>query len=252
MRLFKSGTEQEFEFTKDFEEEDLRPYAILSHTLGTAEEEVTYTDIVNRMGRHKSGYSKLAFCAEQALRNGQTYFWVVTCCIDKSNNVELNTTITSMFRWYQEAVKCYVYLSDVPKVITYTETDTVPRDSSCLDDFQGCRWLTQGWTLQELLAPEEVLSFDKNGRKLGDKASLEQHLCDITVIPAAALRGRPISSFSIEERFAWRRSRQTKKAEDQAYSLPGLCGVSVIPKLRRGTRPGYGKIAKGDRRVHER
>jgi hypothetical protein len=40
---------------------------------------------------------------------------VDTCCIDKKNAVELGAAINSMFRWYQNAVRCYVYLSDVSK-----------------------------------------------------------------------------------------------------------------------------------------
>jgi hypothetical protein len=56
--------------------------------------------------------------------------------------------------------------------------------------------------------------FDRSGRKLGDKASLERHICDTTGILAEALRGRTLSSFSIEERFSWQRSRTTKKPED--------------------------------------
>jgi len=60
-----------------------------------------------------AGYGKIQFCGEQARRDGFQYFWVDTCYIDKSNAVELQEAITSMFRWYQNAVKCYVYLSDV-------------------------------------------------------------------------------------------------------------------------------------------
>jgi hypothetical protein len=33
-----------------------------------------------------------------AKRDGLQYFWVDTCCIDKSNNVELQEAINSMFR----------------------------------------------------------------------------------------------------------------------------------------------------------
>jgi hypothetical protein len=243
MRLLRGVAGDDFEVTKDLDEDEIPPYAILSHTWGPDEDEVSYADIVNRTGSHKSGYQKLAFCAEQARHDGQTYFWVDTCCIDKANNVELNTAITSMFRWYQNAVKCYVYLSDVPGVHTDTDSDSFasdidieirPRNISWLDDFRRCRWLTRGWTLQELLAPKEVVFFDNTGRKLGDKVSLERHICDITGIPPEALHGRLLASYSIEERFAWHRSRQTKKAEDQAYSLAGLCGVSMIPIYGEG------------------
>jgi hypothetical protein len=64
-------------------------------------------------GRSKTGFDKIRFCGEQARRDGLQYFWVDTCCIDKSNAVELQEAINSMFRWYRNAAKCYVYLSDV-------------------------------------------------------------------------------------------------------------------------------------------
>jgi hypothetical protein len=38
---------------------------------------------------------------------------VNTCCTDKANHTELSEAIASMFRWYRDAAKCYVYLSDV-------------------------------------------------------------------------------------------------------------------------------------------
>ncbi|PVH73970.1 hypothetical protein DL98DRAFT_430386 [Cadophora sp. DSE1049] len=39
-----------------------------------------------------------------------------TCCIDKSNSVELQEANNSMFRWYQNATKYYVYLSNVRRL----------------------------------------------------------------------------------------------------------------------------------------
>ncbi len=48
---------------------------------------------------------------------GFNRFHVVTSvdrfCIDKKDAVELSAAINSMFRWYKEAARCYVYLSDV-------------------------------------------------------------------------------------------------------------------------------------------
>ncbi|KAI0163887.1 hypothetical protein GGR57DRAFT_497969 [Xylariaceae sp. FL1272] len=43
------------------------------------------------------GYDKIRFCGEQAGRDGLTYFWVDTCCIDKSSSAELTESINSMF-----------------------------------------------------------------------------------------------------------------------------------------------------------
>ncbi len=68
---------------------DIPSYAILSHTWGPDSEEVTFGDLVNNTGERKAGYKKLRFCAARAKRNGLRYFWVDTCCIDKSNHDEL-------------------------------------------------------------------------------------------------------------------------------------------------------------------
>jgi hypothetical protein len=65
--------------------------------------------------KSKAGYGKIQFCGEQAKRNGLQYFWVDTCCINKSNSTELAEAINSMFHWYQDAAKCYVYLPNVSR-----------------------------------------------------------------------------------------------------------------------------------------
>lgn len=88
-------------------------YAILSHTWGLDDDEVTFDDIEKKMGKSKAGYAKLWFCAGQAKKDALEYCWVDTCCINKANLAELSEAITSMFRWYHEAARCYVYLSDV-------------------------------------------------------------------------------------------------------------------------------------------
>ncbi|KAK3615101.1 hypothetical protein LTR56_026802 [Elasticomyces elasticus] len=101
-----------------------------------------------------------------------------------------------------------------------------------------------GWTLQEMLAPNVVEFYDKTGTKLGDKTTLERHICDITGIPAKALRGNPLSSFSIDERFSWQRSRNTKKPEDLAYSLAGVCEVTMIPVYGEGGEKAMARLRR--------
>jgi hypothetical protein len=88
-------------------------YAILSHTWGKECDEVTYKDLIQGTGNGKPGYKKMKFCVEQTARDGLCYSWVDTCCINKENFPELSEAINSMFRWYSEATRCYVYLADV-------------------------------------------------------------------------------------------------------------------------------------------
>jgi hypothetical protein len=111
MRLLKY--EEDGKLTITSFEDAILPYAILSHTWGADAEEVTFADLAKGNGKHKSGYKKIRFCGEQAQQDRLQYFWVDTCCIDKTDKAELSLAIQSMFRWYQNAATCYVYLSDV-------------------------------------------------------------------------------------------------------------------------------------------
>ncbi|KAF1967154.1 hypothetical protein BU23DRAFT_660474 [Bimuria novae-zelandiae CBS 107.79] len=112
MWLLSTNPDGSFSLT-DFIGDAIPSYAILSHTWAADNQELTFQDLKNGLGFGKEGYGKIQFCSEQAERDGLRYFWVDSCCIDKSNSAELQTAINSMFRWYQNAAKCYVYLSDV-------------------------------------------------------------------------------------------------------------------------------------------
>lgn len=98
-----------------------------------------------------------------------------------------------MFRWYRCATKCYVYLSDV----SVDEDDLQISQYKWESKFRKSKWFTRGWTLQELLAPILVEFFSKEGKRLGDKRTLEKLLNEITSIPVLALRGQRLSDFSV-------------------------------------------------------
>jgi hypothetical protein len=99
MRLLHLTDDGKLSLTKDLIK-DLPPYAILSHTWGNEDEEVTFQDLRDRPSEAstKVGFGKIMFCAEQAARDNLRYIWADTCCIDKSNNTELSEAINSMFR----------------------------------------------------------------------------------------------------------------------------------------------------------
>ncbi|KAF2818046.1 HET-domain-containing protein, partial [Ophiobolus disseminans] len=178
MHLLKYGENGEFTIIS-FEENELPLYAILSHTWGADEEEVTFADIVKGGGKAKPGYKKICFCGEQARQDGLEYFWIDTCCINTANKAEHSLAIRSMFRWYRNAARCYVYLSDVASLPSVVAQGHQQESESKL---QKSRWFTRGWTLQELLAPPIVEFFSKEGIKLGDKLSLTQELRKVTGI----------------------------------------------------------------------
>ncbi|KAI9773494.1 MAG: hypothetical protein M1839_002076 [Geoglossum umbratile] len=221
MRLLQYNNDGDLSLTEFFAR-DIPKYAILSHRWGA--EEVTFKDLTDCTSKSKAGYGKIQFCGEQAKRNSLRYFWVDTCCIDKSSSTELAEAINSMFRWYRDATKCYVYLPDVSR------PHSDPADMSnepWKSTFRKSEWFNRGWTLQELIAPASVDFFSKEGELLGDKASLERHICEITGIPAKALRGSPLSDFSVAERMSWAASRETYRQEDKAYSLLGIFDVNM-------------------------
>lgn len=223
MRLLSRSTDHSHIQLTSFNDDDVPQYSILSHTWIEGQE-VTYQELMAGIGKEKSGYAKIQFCVDKAAEDGVQYSWVDTCCIDKSTSDELSTAINSMFRWYQGAVKCYVFLSDVhtPGEVIDTQASWTTWES----EFQRSRWLKRGWTLQELLAPGIVEFFSNEGTRLGDKITLEQEIHQVTKIPLAALRSQEsLSEFSIEERMSWAAQRTTSKKEDKAYCLLGILGV---------------------------
>ncbi|KAH0562434.1 hypothetical protein GP486_002873 [Trichoglossum hirsutum] len=225
MHLLELDENGYFGLTKDLIN-DIPLYAILSHTWEEEDEEITFEDLMKDSGKTKittAGYRKIRFCGEQAARDGLRYFWVDTCCIDKSNNTELVEAINSMFQWYRKAAKCYVYLSDVS-----TGKHSLSSQPLWKGAFRQSRWFTRGWTLQELIAPPFVEFFSRDGKRLGDKKSLEFQIHEITGIPVKALQGsQNLSEFSVTERIAWAEGRETTRKEDRAYSILGIFDISM-------------------------
>ena len=196
------------------------PYAILSHTWGKDDEEISFSDIESgHVQKPGSGYTKLWGCCEQAKKDGYGYIWIDTCCIDKKDSVELGEAINSMFRWYQKAAVCYAYLSDV-------RGHENPKTEG--SSFRASRWFERGWTLQELLAPKDVIFFGSDWKRLGTKASLCTTIESITRIPRLFLKGLvELRTASVAQRMAWAAHRQAKRAEDRAYSLLGIFSITM-------------------------
>jgi len=226
---------------REFSQDKIPPYAILSHTWGA--EEVSFLDLVDKSGKSKAGYRKIIFCGEQAARDNLRYFWVDTCCIDKRDNTELTKAINSMFHWYRNAAKCYAYLSDVATSAS-NDVNAEIYQSAWEADFRKSRWFTRGWTLQELLSPASVIFYSSQHKQLGDKHSLAGLIHDITGIPLSALHGHPLDTFSVTERMAWAANRQTTEPEDGAYCLLGIFGVSMPLVYGEGNSSAMKRLGK--------
>ncbi|KAK1656488.1 heterokaryon incompatibility protein-domain-containing protein, partial [Colletotrichum phormii] len=203
-------------------------YAILSHTWGTDEEEISFRDIKSGfISKPGLGTVKFDGCLRQAKADGLSYVWIDTCCIDKTNANELGEAINSMFRWYQAAKTCYAFLQDVPS----------KDESAWKTRFRKSRWFTRGWTLQELLAPSELMFYSSDWRALGTKLQLSSVVGGITGIPAQFLLGASnLREASVAQRMSWASRRQTKRVEDIAYSLLGIFNVMIPMIYGEGTQ----------------
>jgi hypothetical protein len=113
---------------------------------------------------YEESYAKIRSCGEQTRRDGLQHFWVDTCCINKDSIAELSQAINSMYSWYRRAHVWYAYLDDIHKE----------------EDLGRSRWFTQGWTLQELLAPADVVFFNRLWSPIRFKSSLTRILSRCT------------------------------------------------------------------------
>lgn len=213
MRLLDTKTLEIHEFLGDTESQQFPQYAILSHTWG--EEECSLHDMSLPEAAQKAGFKKIKFCCEQAVKDGLRWAWVDTCCIDKTSTAELSEAINSMFRWYRDSVACYVYLADVQR------TDG--------QDLGHSRWLTRGWTLQELIAPREVRFYNQDWCFIGSKSerSIQECLTRTTGIEASVLLNGQLEYVPIARKMSWAANRSTTRVEDASYSLLGLFDVSM-------------------------
>ncbi|KAH8799849.1 heterokaryon incompatibility protein-domain-containing protein [Xylogone sp. PMI_703] len=218
MRLLNTTTlelEDSFENTPE--------YAILSHKWTHGE--VSFSDMQNGRAQGKPGYSKIKSSCEQALKDELQHIWIDTCCIDKSSSAELTEAINSMYQWYRNAKICYAYMFDV-------QGSEAPDNSS----FNQSVWFTRGWTLQELIAPVNVIFFNSEWACLGSKSTLKTIITVVTGIELSALDGTDPENFSIAKRMSWASKRTTTRVEDLAYSLLGIFGVNMPMLYGEGER----------------
>lgn len=234
-----------FTLTDDLHNDDVFPYAILSHTWAAKHEEVTLMDLREDRAQSKPGCKKLRFCGEQAKKDKIEHFCMDTCCIDKANFTELSEAITSMYEWYRKAEKCYVYLDDVSSRRSNGKDET---PKAWQQSFRESKWFTRGWTLQELLAPRVAEFYSQEGGFLGTKITLAEQIHEITTIPLAALYGAPLGQSSIAERMRWTEKRNTTKTEDKAYCLLGIFDV-FIPLIYGEGNNAWRRLQK---EIHER
>lgn len=249
MRLLST---KDFTF-HEFPEDAVPKYAILSHTWDGGE--VTLQDMQQPNARRilqsrslpNQSWKKIQDACSMAYLKGHHHIWIDNCCIDKTNSAELQEAINSMFRWYRNSSLCLALLSDVDKV-----------DFELNEELQNyatffCRWFTRGWTLQELLAPHNLLFFDVNWRELGSRSEWASQISKATGIHVKFLLGielDPCKTWDLEAvlrdtsvatRMSWAAGRQTTRVEDQAYCLLGLFDIHM-PMLYGEGRKAFARL----------
>ncbi|RSL55351.1 hypothetical protein CEP54_009397 [Fusarium duplospermum] len=212
----------------DAEELETTPYAILSHTWDHGE--VTFDEMMQPdVAKERPGYTKIMKTCQLARQRGLAYAWVDTCCVDKRSSAELAEAINSMFRWYQCSTVCLAHLEDL-----------VPHSGTGDDSLSGlssCRWFTRGWTLQELIAPQNLEFYDSEWHYRGTKATLRHQISDITGIEVAVLENNAfLESIPIAKRMSWAANRSTTRVEDLAYCLLGIFDVNMPMMYGEGSK----------------
>ncbi|KAK5704365.1 hypothetical protein LTR97_003383 [Elasticomyces elasticus] len=250
MRLIEVNTFKMREFSR---QETIPEYAILSHRWGDDEVDFKAFQDLDRASNIRR-FDKIQGLCEQAKRDRINYvclpylciperlagliaFRVDTACIDKSSSWEYDEAINSIYRWYAEAKICYVYLFDVPENCATLQDPKLQPSQPRLDwsSFESSVWFQRVWTLQELIAPEDVCFFNHDWRFIGALASMIERVSRITNIPTRVLdhSQRPCD-FSIAQKLSWAAMRTTTFPEDEAYALFGILEVNMPPVRNEG------------------
>ena len=198
---------------EEFFDSKIPKYAILSHRW--EEKEVSFQDFKVGKRQRWPGFLKVRSCCLLAKSRGFDWVWIDTCCIDKKSSAELSEAINSMFRWYAEAGECYAYLSDV----------RLMQGLDFRKSFAQSAWFTRGWTLQELLAPTNVIFLDRNWNRIGKKKELLSEISAATGIGDQYLES--MNGASVATKMSWVSRRQTSRVEDIAYCLLGIFDVNM-------------------------
>ncbi|KAG2040917.1 heterokaryon incompatibility protein-domain-containing protein [Suillus americanus] len=192
-------------------------YAIMSHRW-LDDMEPTYKEVEEGTATGP-GYEKLKKFCEKARQYGMEFAWSDTCCIDKSSSTELDESIRSMFRWYSNSAICIVHLAQ----------------SETIEHITDDEWMKRGWTLQELLAPDQIKLFnmhwipmtdDRNDKSIR-RTEVMKTLGRTTGISHDDLCGFRPGTSEVDKQMTWAAKRKTTRVEDVAYSLMGIFDVSL-------------------------
>jgi hypothetical protein len=168
------------------------------------------------------GIAKVQSFCKTARDKGYRWAWIDTCCIDQTNNFEVQQSANSMFIWYRHSALTIIYLSDVPP-------------SSQPGALTSSAWNTRGWIVQEFLAPKFDLFYQKDwslylddrSPNHKDSVAIMQEMGNATGINARILVAFCPGMRDAREKLQWVSARVTTWQEDIAYSLFGIFGVNL-------------------------
>jgi hypothetical protein len=210
------------------------------------EHEITFQEYYDfqARARYPAATNKIDNACGKAKSHGFSYLWIDSCCIDKKSSNELSEAINSMFKWYQNSKRCYVFLSDFQSGLTESRSkNPTPITEAQRAKFSECRWFKRGWTLQELLAPRNALFYDCNWFFFGVVSEITPLLSIITKIPQDVLNGTmPLYNYSIAQKMSWAATRQTTREEDMAYCLFGLFRINLPLFYGEGSNKAFFRL----------
>lgn len=157
-----------------------------------------------------------------------------------------------MYKWYGKSKCCWAFLPDVHLVNQpISNTDVVmggegmewPHVRFSKEQFTGSVWFSRAWTLQELLAPRDVVFMNSDFVSIGTRENLEEVISDTTGIHRDYLSDRRskfgyerVKKASVAQRMNWASRREATREEDIAYSLLGIFGLNMPLLYGEGNR----------------
>ncbi|RMY40376.1 hypothetical protein D0866_01311 [Hortaea werneckii] len=113
-------------------------------------------------------------------------------------------------------------------------------DMSLLDTLGAlstAKWWSRGWTLQELLAPTNLVFMDRHWQQI---ARLPDFVVTVSVISSVDVevlaKTASLQSRCIAERLSWASKRSTTRTEDTAYALLGIFDAAMPLLYGEGNR----------------
>ena len=203
---------------------------VASHQWTSGEKEL-YSSKPSEAAKKEMAEKALGFCRViKKYRRDIKYLWIDSLCMSRDPRERANAVV-NMFNWYRNAEACYTYLWDVKDKMTTSA------------------WFTRGWTLQELLAPKQVVFFNIHWQLLGHKCPGSAMECGHTIYgPAVNVKLTKLTHINREvlkdfeqvrnlkflDIIKWMAGRATTEEEDLWYSLIGIFGVYIEPDYGEG------------------